>query len=137
MIKIENKLRSSTNILIPNDLSKIVSYVRVTPKIKVPIFYNNFSNIDNTPKKNTTRNIQINYETSNLNPKAKLKIDKNLIKKYKDKLRIVDDYSKDITSKKKKSKTKNDKIIKNTLKKYNKPKKSILDVIELPKPLVI
>ena len=34
-------------------------------------------------------------------------------------------------------KTKQDTIIKNTLKKYNKPKKSIWDVIELPKPLII
>ena len=34
-------------------------------------------------------------------------------------------------------KSKQETIIKNTLKKFNKPKKSIWDVIELPKPLVI
>ena len=198
MNEIENKLRSNKNIPIPNDLSNIVSYFKVSPKTKVTRHYTNFSKIDNTPKKNTTKNIEIYDDKSNLPQKPKLKVDKNLIKEYlyNVKLRIVDDYSKDIPSKKKKSKTKipnpkvipsygrNDqletlktenarktkklkilklqnqldtlkkenakkakklkslktkqnKIIKNTLKKYNEPKKSIWDVIEFPKPLVI
>ena len=194
--EIENKLNSNKKIPIPNDLSNIVSYFKVSPKTKVTRHYKNFSKIDNTPKKNTSKNIEIYDESSNLPQKPKLKVDKNLIKEYLDRVKKVNDYSKDITSKKKKSKTKipdpkvispygsnsqletlkpknvrktkksnnlklqerletlkkenakkakklkslknkHDKIIKNTLKKYNKPKKSIWEVIELPKPLVI
>ena len=178
MIEINEKLKSNKNIPIPNDLSKIVSYVRVTPPKKVPLYYKNYSNIDNIPKQNTKRNIEINYKTSNIVPKAKPKINKNLIKKYKDKLRIEDNYSKDQletlkknakkakklnklklqkqletlkkeNAKKEKKKNLKNKInldifFKNSLKKYKEPKpkpkpkkKSIWDVIDFPKPLVI
>ena len=196
MNEIYNKLNSNKKIPIPNDLSNIVTYKKVSPKTKVAIHYNNFNKIDNTPKKNTKKNIEIYDDTSNLPEKPKLKVDKNLIKEYLDSLKKVNDYSKDIPSKKKKIKTKipnrkvipfygrndqletlktenarktkklkilklqerledlkkenarkakklkslknkHDKIIKNTLKKYNKPKKSIWNVIDLPKPLVI
>ena len=163
MMEIQNKLRSNQKIPIPKDLSKSVTYFRLTPKTKLANYYKNFSKIDNTPKKNTKKNIEIYDETSNLKEKDKLKIDKNLIKKYTDKRAQLEILKTENARKTKKSKnlklqnqletlkkensrkakklkslkTKNDKIIKNTLKKYNKPKKSIWDVIELPKPLVI
>ena len=136
------------------------------------MYYTNYSNIDNTPKQNTTKKIQIKHKTSNI-PPTKLKINKKEIKKIFDSYKLVDDSSKDITSKKNDKKAKKfklqnqleilkkenakkakklkslkskqgkinlDTFVKNTLKKYKEPKpkkKSIWDVIEIPKPLVI
>ena len=84
MMEIQDKLDSNKKIPIPDDLSKIVNYLRVTPKTKVPIYYKNYSKIDNTPKKTTTKKINIYNDKTNLPEKPKLKADKNIIKKIRD-----------------------------------------------------
>ena len=169
--EIEKKLNQN-HIPVPNNLGKL----KIPPKkpkkhnyVSTHINYTNYDNIDNTPKKNTTKKIQIDHQKINL-PPNKPKINKKEVKKILDSYKIVDDSSDDSSDdissktfykKAKKYKLQNqrkylkkenakkakqgkinlDTVVKNTLKKYKEPKpkkkKSIWDVIDLPKPLVI
>ena len=171
-----NKKLNQKPIPVPNNLSKL----NIPPEKRKNNFYiqyTNYDDIDNTPKKNTTKKIQIKHQKINLPPikkKPDKKIQQEIFDFYKNRDYLKEDSSDDEISKKlskqlektrlqnqlrrlkeentkkakqlKSLKSKQDKInidtfVKNTLKKYKKPKpkkkKSILDVIDLPKPLVI
>ena len=163
-----NKKLNQKPILVPNNLGKLNIPPKKLKNNFFYTFYTDYDDIDNTPKKNTTKKIQIKHQKINL-PKIKPKPDKKALKKIYDldkkreyeeskegrKLRKQkQEQAINKLLKEKKAKTLKqfislqskqgninlDTIVKNTLKKYKKPKpkkKSILDVIDLPKPLVI
>ena len=174
--KINQKLNQKP-ILVPNNLSKLNIPPEKLKKDFTYINYTNYDDIDNTPKKNTTKKIQIKHQKINLPPpikrKRNKKIQQEIFDLYKNQDYWKEDSSDDEISEEfyrqlektrlknqlrrlkeenakkakqlKSLKSKQDKInlhtfVKNTLKKYKEPKpkkKSIWDVVKLPKPLVI
>ena len=165
IIKEINKLDKKLNqkhIPVPKNLSKLPPIkLKITKNTTVDSDYADYFNIDNTTKKNTNKNVQIKNWQINL-PKVRPKKDIKRIQKIRDKDNAENDSSDNSARKKfekqfektrQQSKLKNlkkenankgkinmDTVVKNTLKKYKEPKpkkKSILDVIDLPKPLVI
>ena len=172
--KINQKLNQKP-ILVPNNLGKLNIPPEKHKKDFSYIEYTNYDDIDNTPKKNTTKKIQIKHQKINLPPikrKSNKKIHQEILDSYKNLDYLKDDSSEEISKKfakkakkfklqtqlkhlkeenakkakqlkslkSKQGKINLDTFVKNTLKKYKEPKpkkKSIWDVIDFPKPLVI
>ena len=167
--KLDKKINQN-HIPLPKNLSKLPPIKsKITKNTTVDRHYADYLNIDNTTKKNTNKNVQIknwqinlpivrpikdlkrfqkirdkdnaenNAENDSSDSSARKKFEKQFEKtRQQSKLKNL---KKENANKTKKGKINMDTVVKNTLKKYKKPKpkkkKSIWDVIEISKPLVI
>ena len=102
--KIEKKLNKKIIIPVPDNLSKLNIPTDKFKPHKSYLMYTNYDDIDNTPKKNTTKKIQIDHQKINLPPpikrKGNKKIHQEILDSYKNRDYLKEDSSDDMSSKK-------------------------------------
>ena len=101
--KIEKKLNKKIIIPVPDNLSKLNIPTDKFKQHESYLMYTNYDDIDNTPKKNTTKKIQIKHQKINLPPpikqKSNKKIHQEILDSYKNRDYLKDDSSDEISKK--------------------------------------